>query len=372
MSTRPRTGSGKLSAVSFRKERDTLGEVRVPDDALYGAQTQRAVENYPISGLREHPLFIRAFILLKKAAALANRELGAMDADVADSIVAACDDVARQRREVSAALRRRRLPGRRRNLVQHECERGDRQPRQPTRGASARTSRSIRTITSTWRSRRTTSSRPRSASPRCCCSNELFPQLDALAIAFDDRGNAFADVIKSGRTHLQDAVPSRSARSFAPTPPPRAAPRASSALPRDELRDLGIGGTAVGTGMNAPRGYRHVVVRRSERADRSRSRRRRRSARVDAVAASGRRRLRRAAQPRARADADHERPSPARLRTADRPRRDHPAGRAARLLDHARQGQSVDAGVHEPGAASTSSDRRPAIALRRRRPASSS
>ena len=61
----------------MRIERDTLGEVQVPDDALYGAQTQRAVENYPISGLREHPLFIRAFVCLKKAAALANLELDA-------------------------------------------------------------------------------------------------------------------------------------------------------------------------------------------------------------------------------------------------------------------------------------------------------
>src|SRR5437588_6427369 len=77
----------------MRTERDTLGEVRVPDDALYGAQTQRAVENYPISGLREHPIFIRAFILLKKAGALANKELGAMDAKLADAIVNACDEV---------------------------------------------------------------------------------------------------------------------------------------------------------------------------------------------------------------------------------------------------------------------------------------
>ena len=77
----------------MRVERDTLGEVRVPDDALYGAQTQRAVENYPISGLREHPAFIRAFIVLKKAAALANMELGALDQKLGRAIVAACDDI---------------------------------------------------------------------------------------------------------------------------------------------------------------------------------------------------------------------------------------------------------------------------------------
>src|SRR5216110_225843 len=79
----------------MRTERDTLGEVQVPDDALYGAQTQRAVENYPISGLREHPAFIRAFIILKKAAALTNGELGAMPADVRDAIVVACDTILR-------------------------------------------------------------------------------------------------------------------------------------------------------------------------------------------------------------------------------------------------------------------------------------
>src|SRR3954468_23082540 len=77
----------------MRTERDTLGEVLVPDDALYGAQTQRAVENYPISGLREHPVFIRTFIQLKRAAALANRELGAMTPETAGAIVRASDEL---------------------------------------------------------------------------------------------------------------------------------------------------------------------------------------------------------------------------------------------------------------------------------------
>src|SRR5213592_180213 len=77
----------------MRTERDTLGEVRVPDDALYGAQTQRAVENYPVSGLREHPVFIRSFIHVKRAAALANRELGAMNDETCNAIVGACDKI---------------------------------------------------------------------------------------------------------------------------------------------------------------------------------------------------------------------------------------------------------------------------------------
>src|SRR5207244_12994776 len=77
----------------MRIESDTLGSIAVPDDALYGAQTQRAVENYPVSGLREHPHFIRAFIILKKAAAMANRDLGALEPRLAAAIVGACDQI---------------------------------------------------------------------------------------------------------------------------------------------------------------------------------------------------------------------------------------------------------------------------------------
>src|SRR5437870_10941717 len=81
--------------MDYRTEKDTLGDVRVPANALWGAQTQRAVENYPISGLREHPIFIRSFIVLKKAAALANKELKAMEPKLADPIIAACDELLR-------------------------------------------------------------------------------------------------------------------------------------------------------------------------------------------------------------------------------------------------------------------------------------
>ena len=152
---------------TFRGEKDTLGEVRVPKNALYGAQTQRAVENYPVSGLRSHPAFIRAFILLKKAAALANFELGEMDRKLAEAISDACDqilgdspiasrvtyqrgeeipDTTRSRLTTKRKARRRTTPyisddyrgqfvvdvfqagaG---HLLQHELQRGHRQPRQ--------------------------------------------------------------------------------------------------------------------------------------------------------------------------------------------------------------------------------------------------
>ena len=122
--------------MTFRTERDPLGELNVPADAYYGVQTARAVENFPISGLRAPADLVTATILVKKAAAEANRDLGRLDADVARAIVA------RRRRDsrrpASRSVRRRRLPGRRRHLAQHERERGAGQPRRRSCSAKPR------------------------------------------------------------------------------------------------------------------------------------------------------------------------------------------------------------------------------------------
>ena len=246
----------------MRIERDTLGPVEVPDQALYGAQTQRAVENYPISGLREHPLFIRAFLSIKKAAALANRELDAMTPELSDAIVAACDELLgnfdRYRdqfvvdvfqagagtsfnmncNEVIANLANRSLGG---NL-------GDYKPVHPNDHVNMAQSTNdvfptaIRVAT-------------------LLMLNDLGPALDGLVETLDGKGAQFADVIKSGRTHLQDAVPVTLGQEFLAY---AAAIRRATRLLRDaadELRDLGIGGSAAGTGINTTAGYRYVVVR---------------------------------------------------------------------------------------------------------------
>jgi aspartate ammonia-lyase len=243
----------------MRTEIDTLGEVRVPDDALYGAQTQRAVENYPISGLREHPLFIRAFVLLKKAAALANEELDALDAKRAGAIIDACDKLLRNEDKYRAQFVVdvfQAGAGTSFNMNVNEVianlanpERGTYAPVHPNDHVNMAQSTNDVFPTAI-----------RIAA--LLLTNELLPQLDALAAAFDDRGNAFKDVIKSGRTHLQDAVPLTLGQEFRAY---ASATRRATRLLRDaanELRVLGIGGTAVGTGMNAPRGYRHIVIRR--------------------------------------------------------------------------------------------------------------
>ncbi|HET8799326.1 MAG TPA: lyase family protein, partial [Thermoanaerobaculia bacterium] len=246
----------------MRVEKDTLGEVQVPDDALYGAQTQRAVENYPVSGLRAHPHFIRAFLLIKRSAATANRELGALDEPRANAIIAACDrilvDFDAHRRhfvvdvfqagagtsfnmngnEVIANLANLSLGGRL----------GEYDPVHPNDHVNMAQSTNDVFPTAL-----------RIATLMLLA--QLTPELQRLVEALDQKGAEFADVIKSGRTHLADAVPVTLGQEFRAY---AAAMRRSTRLLEDaagELHILGIGGTAAGTGLNAPRGYRVAVIR---------------------------------------------------------------------------------------------------------------
>src|SRR5687767_10293599 len=231
----------------MRIERDTLGEVRVPKDALYGAQTQRAVENYPVSGLREHPHFIGSFILLKKAAALANRDLQAMPEEIAGPIVAACDQILSDPEllrhfvvdvfqagagtsfnmncnEVIANLANRAAGG----------EVGSYQPVHPNDHVNM--SQSTNDVFPTAIRIAT-----------LLLFQDLRPRLDDQAGALRSKGKEFHDVIKSGRTHLQDAVPVTLGQEFDAF---AAATERSTRLLADaavELRELGIGGTATGT-----------------------------------------------------------------------------------------------------------------------------
>ena len=246
----------------MRTERDTLGEVAVPDDALYGAQTQRAVENYPISGLREHPTFIRVFIVLKKAAALANMELRALKPEIGNAIVDACDrildDFSKYQpqfvvdvfqagagtsfnmncNEVIANLANTSLGG----------KLGEYKPVHPNDHVNM--SQSTNDVFPT--ALRVTTA---------LMLDELLPQLDILGATLRKKGAEFADVIKSGRTHLQDAVPVTMGQEFHAYA--AAVQRATTLLgdAAGDVRELGIGGTAAGTGMNAPAGYRFVVVK---------------------------------------------------------------------------------------------------------------
>ena len=245
----------------MRVEHDTLGEVRVPKDALYGAQTQRAVENYPVSGLREHPAFIRAFLELKRSAAAANRELGVLDAQRAGAIVAACDrilgdfegfrpqfvvDVFQAGAGTSFNMNCNEVIANLANLSLG-APLGSYQPVHPNDHVNM--SQSTNDVFPTA---------IRIAALQLL--DQLTPELDRLAEALASKGEQFRDVIKSGRTHLADAVPVTLGQEFAAY---AEAVRRAARLLRDageELRILGIGGTAAGTGINTPPGYRLAVI----------------------------------------------------------------------------------------------------------------
>ena len=240
-----------------------MGEMAVPAAALYGASTQRAVINFPISGQPMPAGFIHALALIKGAAAATNAELGLLE-----PIGRAGDRGRRDRGGRGPSRSRlpdRHLPDRLGHLDQHERQRGDRQPRR----GSARPARSIPTTRSTPASRPTTSSRPRCSWPaalaidRTCC-----PPSSGSRPAWRPRPIEFDPIVKTGRTHLQDATPIRLGQEFAGYAGQVEASirRARAAL--DELLSVPLGGTAVGTGINAPEGASQRTCARLAHADR--------------------------------------------------------------------------------------------------------
>ena len=246
----------------MRNERDTIGEVQVPDDALYGAQTQRAVENYPISGLREHPTFIRVFIVLKKAAALANMELGAMPPDIGNSIVDACDRILNSFGEYQRQFVVDVFQAGAGTSFNMNCNEVIANLANIAHGGRAGVYKPVHPNDHVNMSQSTNDVFPTALRVTVgLMLDELLPQLDHLGAAFRKKGDQFADVIKSGRTHLQDAVPVTMGQEFHAYA--SAIQRATTLLgdAAGDVRDLGIGGTAAGTGMNAPAGYRFIVVK---------------------------------------------------------------------------------------------------------------
>ena len=246
--------------TSTRTEKDTLGEVRVPAAALWGAQTQRAVENYPISGYRAFPAFIRAIVSVKKAAALANAEAGRLSSERRDAIVWACDEILggahhdqfvvdvfqagagvsfhMNSNEVIANLADRKLGG--------------------TLGTYTKVNANDH-VNMAQSTNDVTPTAMRLAHLEL--TKALTTELDELASAIGAKAQEARDIVKPGRTHLQDAVPITFGQELGGW-----AARVGSAATRlragrQELCELGIGGTAAGTGLNADPKFRERVCR---------------------------------------------------------------------------------------------------------------
>ncbi len=241
-------------APKFRTEHDTMGEVRVPKDALWGAQTQRALENFPISGTVLERRHIRALALVKKAAAVANLELGVLGAEVADAIVHAADEVARGDHDVHFPVDVFQTgSGTSSNMNANEVI---------ANLAAARLGREVHPNDHVNASQSSNDVFPTSVHVAAADGivHDLTPALEHLAEALEAKATEFGSVVKAGRTHLMDATPVTLGQEFGgyAATVRLGVERLGSALPR--VAEVPLGGTAVGTGINTPAGFSSRVI----------------------------------------------------------------------------------------------------------------
>lgn len=262
MATRQRARAAR--GARTRIERDTMGEMTVPATALYGAQTARAVENFPISGLRAHPAFVDATVRIKLAAARTNAALGLLPRRKARAIEQAAREVLAGRHRdqfvvdvYQAGAGTSHHMNVNEVLANRACEllggrRGDRALVDPNDDVNM--AQSTNDVVPTAIRLAALELAP-----------EVIAALSALAGTFDAKARAWDGVVKSGRTHLMDATPIRLGQEVSGWAAAlgAAAGRVRDALP--ELSVLGLGGTAVGTGLNADPRYRARVVQELER-----------------------------------------------------------------------------------------------------------
>ncbi|WP_296665111.1 aspartate ammonia-lyase [Demequina sp.] len=240
--------------TEFRIEHDTMGEVRVPAAALYRAQTQRAVENFPISGITLERRHIEALARVKKAAARANAELGVLDQDIADAIVAAADEVAAGSHDAHFPVDVFQTgSGTSSNMNTNEVI---------ATLASARLGSDVHPNDHVNASQSSNDVFPTSVHVAATAAlvGDLIPALETLAASLEAKAGEFADVYKSGRTHLMDATPVTLGQEFSgyAAAVRYGIERLQAALPR--VAEVPLGGTAVGTGINTPAGFPQRVI----------------------------------------------------------------------------------------------------------------
>lgn len=245
--------------MAFRVEKDSLGEVQVPVDAYWGSQAERSRQLFQISGLTEHPKMIDAFILLKRACAQANTELGLLDQEIGEAIVRAAD-------EILAGGLRDQFPvdvfhmgaGTSFNM---NCNEVLANRAEELLGGSKGTYTRVNPNDHPNYGQSTNDTFP--TAMRIMARTmlaDLLPAVDALADALEEKGREFDPILKSGRTHLQDAVPIRLGQEFAAYGTAVRKARRWLEHAAYELEELGIGGSAAGTGLNTHPDYRAKVV----------------------------------------------------------------------------------------------------------------
>jgi fumarate hydratase class II len=244
----------------FRVEHDSMGEVRVPKDAKWRAQTQRAVENFPISGATLERSHIEALARIKAAAATVNVELGVLDGEVAQAIISAADEVARGDWDAHFPIDVFQTgSGTSSNMNANEVI---------ATLATERLGRDVHPNDHVNASQSSNDVFPSSIhiAATSAVINDLVPALQHLERALARKSQEFAEVVKSGRTHLMDATPVTLGQEFGgyAAQVRLGVERLEASLPR--LAELPLGGTAVGTGINTPPGFAARVIEEVVRA----------------------------------------------------------------------------------------------------------
>ena len=241
--------------MEYRIEHDTMGEVKVPADALYAAQTARAVENFPISGTTLERAHIAALAQIKKSAALANASLGVLDKNIADAIAFAADEVISGKHDKEFPVDIFQTgSGTSSNMNMNEVL---------ATLATAKLGSKVHPNDHVNASQSSNDVFPTSVhlAVTSALIHNLLPALDHLAKALEVKAKAWESVVKAGRTHLMDATPVTLGQEFGGYAAQirYGIERVESTISR--VAEVPLGGTAVGTGINTPKGFPQEVIR---------------------------------------------------------------------------------------------------------------
>lgn len=246
--------------MSFRIDKDSLGKVKVPSSAYYGPFTARAVNQYKVTGQKAHANLVRAFVMIKRSAALANRELKVLDAEKSRAIVKACDEI---------------LSGKLLDQFVVEAINSGAGTAFNMNANEVIANRALEILGKKKGNYGIVS--PNDHVNMSQSSNDTFPtamhvaillnmeatvaSLDKLITSLQKKAKKFSGIAKIGRTHLMDAIPVTLGAEFEQYAYSLKQARAMLVQTMDGLRYVGLGGTAVGTGANAPKGYRQLAIR---------------------------------------------------------------------------------------------------------------
>ena len=250
--------------MSFRVDKDSLGKIKVPSSAYYGPFTVRAIEQYKVTGQKAHTNLVRAYVMIKRSAALANSELKALDEQKARAIIKACDEI---------------LSGKMLDQFVVEAINSGAGTAFNMNSNEVIANRALEILGKKKGSYEIIS--PNDHVNMSQSSNDTFPtamhvaillnveetvnSLDKLITSLQKRAKKFSGIVKIGRTHLMDAIPVTLGAEFDQYAYSLKQARAVLVQAMDRLAYVGLGGTAVGTGANAPKGYRRLAIKNLSR-----------------------------------------------------------------------------------------------------------